>query len=193
MKIKDREAYDTWVEANTDPYGSAVIRFAETWADYMEINLEDGIDLDKCAEPMSKKADNDIGGITGFMYGCAVSFLSQCWEYGEQLRMYLVLMLIVASLFCCIGWYIYHYASSNTKYASQFKLRNYFSIETGASEQQVEELLGNNMGCRGHTSAGDKITCYSGPKDPEIEFILFGFAYGTDNRVKKRVVEYIMD
>lgn len=24
--------------------------------------------------------------ITGFMYGCAVSILSQCWEYGEYLR-----------------------------------------------------------------------------------------------------------
>lgn len=28
----------------------------------------------------------DIEGITGFMYGAAVSILSQCWIYGEYLR-----------------------------------------------------------------------------------------------------------
>lgn len=30
--------------------------------------------------------DADTEGITGFMYGCAVSILSQCWEYGQYLR-----------------------------------------------------------------------------------------------------------
>ena len=30
--------------------------------------------------------DADIDGITGFMYGCAVSTLSKVWEHGEQLR-----------------------------------------------------------------------------------------------------------
>jgi len=25
-------------------------------------------------------------GITGFMYGCAVNLLSQCWKHGEELR-----------------------------------------------------------------------------------------------------------
>ena len=33
---------------------------------------------------LSMEADEE--GITGFMYGCAVSILSQCWEYGEYLR-----------------------------------------------------------------------------------------------------------
>lgn len=36
------------------------------------------------AEKLSHEADTE--GITGFMYGCAVSILAQCWEYGEELR-----------------------------------------------------------------------------------------------------------
>lgn len=28
----------------------------------------------------------DIYGITGFMYGCAISILSSFWKYGEELR-----------------------------------------------------------------------------------------------------------
>lgn len=45
-------------------------------------------------EPMKVVVDNanrlsheaDVEGITGFMYGCAVSILSQYWKYGEELR-----------------------------------------------------------------------------------------------------------
>lgn len=36
------------------------------------------------ADRLSNEAD--VEGITGFMYGCAVSILSQCWKYGEELR-----------------------------------------------------------------------------------------------------------
>ena len=36
------------------------------------------------AESLSHEADTE--GITGFMYGCAVSILSSSWEYGEELR-----------------------------------------------------------------------------------------------------------
>ena len=36
------------------------------------------------ADKLSHEAD--VEGITGFMYGCAVSILSQCWKYGEELR-----------------------------------------------------------------------------------------------------------
>ena len=35
---------------------------------------------DKC----SHEADTE--GITGFMYGCAMIILAQCWKYGEYLR-----------------------------------------------------------------------------------------------------------
>ena len=36
------------------------------------------------ADRLSREADTE--GITGFMYGCAVSILSKCWVYGEYLR-----------------------------------------------------------------------------------------------------------
>ena len=36
------------------------------------------------ADKLSHEADTE--GITGYMYGCAVSILSQCWKYGEYLR-----------------------------------------------------------------------------------------------------------
>ena len=37
-----------------------------------------------CAKEASHLADSE--GITGFMYGCAVSMLAQCWKHGEELR-----------------------------------------------------------------------------------------------------------
>lgn len=38
----------------------------------------------KNADRLSREADTE--GITIFMYGVAVSILSQCWEFGEYLR-----------------------------------------------------------------------------------------------------------
>ena len=38
------------------------------------------------AKARSEPRKADTEGITGFMYGCAVNILSQCWEYGEVLR-----------------------------------------------------------------------------------------------------------
>ena len=40
--------------------------------------------LEDVADATSQEAD--VEGITGFMYGCAVSTLSRCWKHGEQLR-----------------------------------------------------------------------------------------------------------
>lgn len=36
------------------------------------------------ADHLSHEAN--IEDITGFMYGMAVNILSQCWQYGEELR-----------------------------------------------------------------------------------------------------------
>ncbi len=43
-----------------------------------------GRKLEDVAEATSREADTN--GITGFMYGAAVSTLAQVWEHGEQLR-----------------------------------------------------------------------------------------------------------
>lgn len=60
----------------------------ERWAELLEAEIDKSNDIMKCfvdnADRLSREADTE--DITGFMYGCAVSILSQCWEYGEYLR-----------------------------------------------------------------------------------------------------------
>jgi hypothetical protein len=84
MKLKNKEEWDQIVTINNDPYGSCVVRYAERWANMMEQEMESGKPLIEIADATSDKADTD--GITGYMYGCAVSILSEVWEHGEELR-----------------------------------------------------------------------------------------------------------
>ena len=84
MKLKNKEGWEKFVTINNDPYGSGVVRYAERWANMMEQEMESGKSLIEIANATSHKADTE--GITGYMYGCAVSILSKVWEYGEELR-----------------------------------------------------------------------------------------------------------
>lgn len=91
MQIKKgmEKEYEDWKGKNDDPYSSCVFRYAERWAGMMEegfLNSEDTISefMEKNADKLSH--DSDTEGITGFMYGCAVSILSQCWKYGDALK-----------------------------------------------------------------------------------------------------------
>ncbi len=87
MNFKDNEAKALWLKGldnNQDPYGRATYVFAEQWADLMESRILEGENLSDMASRTSHDADTD--GITGFMYGCAVSTLSAVWEHGEALR-----------------------------------------------------------------------------------------------------------
>lgn len=86
MKLKQGTEleYEKYKAANTDPYGGRVVSFGEDWANLMEKRLAGDSTIPKCAEETSHEADYD--GITGFMYGCAVSALSKFWEHGEELR-----------------------------------------------------------------------------------------------------------
>ena len=84
MKLKNKEGWGKFVAINNDPYGSGVVRYAERWANMMEQEMESGKSLIDIADATSHKADTE--GITGYMYGCAVSILSQVWEHGEELR-----------------------------------------------------------------------------------------------------------
>ena len=91
MKILEgkEQDYKDWFDKNTDLYGRACFTYAERWAEMLENLIESSTD-----EPMKVVVDNadrlsheaDVEGITEFMYGCAVSILSQCWKYGEELR-----------------------------------------------------------------------------------------------------------
>lgn len=84
MKISNQTDWDKFVSNNTDPYGSGVVRYATKWADLMESEMSSGKKLSEIADKTSH--DADVEGITGFMYGCAVSVLARCWEHGEELR-----------------------------------------------------------------------------------------------------------
>lgn len=88
IKTGQETEWQNWQDKNADPYGAACVSYAETWANLMEKEIDENTDLPKF---MQKRAsclshDADTDGITGFMYGCAVSMLSQCWKYGEVLR-----------------------------------------------------------------------------------------------------------
>lgn len=84
MTLKDQNAWISTCEANTDFYGGGVIRYAEQWARLMEVRISNGEQLQAIADECSHLADTE--GITGFMYGCAVSILSKVWIHGEELR-----------------------------------------------------------------------------------------------------------
>ena len=76
MKIKHEIKWKSYVEKNTDPYGKACVDYALAWANLMEARMADGAEIAAIAKETSHEADTD--GITGFMYGAAVSMLSQC-------------------------------------------------------------------------------------------------------------------
>ena len=85
MKFKDESKWKEGKANNTDEYGSVIFEYAERWADLMEAHMSSGEILD--ADTMkSTSHDADTEGITGFMYGAAVSILSTTWIHGEQLR-----------------------------------------------------------------------------------------------------------
>jgi len=83
------EEFAFWKAKNQkDAYSRACFRFAEEWAEAMESALEEpGSVLADLAKRCSEDVDRRPGfGITGFMYGVAVSILSSCWVHGEELR-----------------------------------------------------------------------------------------------------------
>lgn len=82
--VIDKSVWDKCVEANSgDDYGACTLRYAARWANLMETRYR-GHPIDEIAERAGH--DADLEGITGFMYGCAVSILSQVWKHGEALR-----------------------------------------------------------------------------------------------------------
>ena len=83
MTLSDQEGWAKIVAANQDGYGAGIVRYAERWARMMEAKLATGQTLKDCANVLSHTADTE--GITGAMYGAAVSILSQVWVYGAGL------------------------------------------------------------------------------------------------------------
>ena len=84
MKYKDKKGWDSWLAEQSSDYGKACFTFAKRWAELMEEKIHGGIKFEDMAKSTSYKADEE--GITGFMYGMAVSILAKTWEHGEELR-----------------------------------------------------------------------------------------------------------
>lgn len=83
MQFKDKDLWELGLSKNTDPYGGAVYVFAKNWALLMQLEIANGANLEDIASDTSSQADTV--GLTGFMYGAAVSVLSACWVHGEEL------------------------------------------------------------------------------------------------------------
>lgn len=82
-------AWQSWLDANQDDYGGAVMIYARQWAQLAQAEIErmktaDTQDIQGVFERTSHEADTS--GVTGFMYGVAVSMLSQVWVYGGALK-----------------------------------------------------------------------------------------------------------
>lgn len=85
MTILDAEAWEQIKRVNSEnPYSNRCVTYAEEWARLMEVEIEANQTVAQCASRCSHVADHD--GITGFMYGMAVSILAKVWRYGEELR-----------------------------------------------------------------------------------------------------------
>lgn len=97
MRFKSPEKeteYQDYVAINKDdPYSSAVVIYGENWAHLMESSIpeiatDEEVEQTLTANDFGKKSSHeaDAEGITGFMYGCAVSALANFWKHGEGLR-----------------------------------------------------------------------------------------------------------
>lgn len=89
FSIADKKKQEEWEKCkeinSKDDYSSCVIDYTILWAQYMEYLMgKHGKKLSDVWDMSSSLAD--IYGITGFMYGCAVSTLSSVWKYGKELR-----------------------------------------------------------------------------------------------------------
>ena len=87
--IADKKKQEEWENCKAinskDGYSNCVIYYTILWAQYMEYLIaKHDKKLSDVWDMSSHLAD--IYGITGFMYGCAVSILSSVWKYGEELR-----------------------------------------------------------------------------------------------------------
>ncbi len=82
---KDIDVWNKSLEANADSdYGLAALEYAKSWAKLMQIEIANGRTVQECYQEV--QSELDFIGITGFMYGCAVSVLSSAWNWGEELR-----------------------------------------------------------------------------------------------------------
>lgn len=83
IELADEVGWQKLQDNNPGGYGD-VVAYAERWARLMQAEMANGQNLEDVAGTMSEEAD--LEGITGLMYGCAVSTLAHYWKHGERLR-----------------------------------------------------------------------------------------------------------
>ncbi len=86
MRIRNQEAWDRQVKGASSLCSAGCVRYAEAWANAMEAKLREGTVIADIAKDTSHEADTE--GVTGVMYGRTVAMLAECWEYGEELRLW---------------------------------------------------------------------------------------------------------
>ena len=84
FEYSDKELWDKGIANNQDAYGGCVYEYAKSWGLLMQSRINKGESLKDIAGETSFQLG--FYGITGFMYGAAVSVLSSTWKYGEELR-----------------------------------------------------------------------------------------------------------
>lgn len=85
VSLFKRSAFNEAVRKNSaDGYSAATVNFAIAWGVAMQQAIRQGKKIADIANELSHEVD--YKGITGFQYGCAVSFLAQFWKHGEELR-----------------------------------------------------------------------------------------------------------
>ena len=89
MKVKEgmEKNYEEITEDWKDDFMlGAALRYSVRWADMMETLAADGVDIAKAAGQTKSVADTE--GLTGYLYGLSVMFLTNTWEHGEELRVW---------------------------------------------------------------------------------------------------------
>ena len=82
--------WEKWWDSNTDAYGKACVIFAHELAYKLdcEILKHSGQGFSCIIEDLYKKIfseiDEEIGGITGFQFGCIKRILEDCWRFGKE-------------------------------------------------------------------------------------------------------------
>jgi hypothetical protein len=80
----DKEIWQSWIDANQDGYGAAVMRYAARWAHIMDAKIANGAKVEDIADKSSHEAD--LEGISGAQHGFALGMLSKCWAHGTKLK-----------------------------------------------------------------------------------------------------------
>lgn len=84
IELADEAGWQKSKEVNSEGYGGAVMTYSERWARLMQVEMVNGKKLSDVADATSSEAD--LEGISGAMYGFAVSTLASFWKHGEELR-----------------------------------------------------------------------------------------------------------